>query len=704
MDGNIESADYDDFSLGFTNDETHHISHSNSIDIDDDNLNISFHIPGAFKNNDMQIDDSPPFAIESELYFDSASHHTVQGNDLRRESMFPHNQYFNRQHFLNSLQTGVHSLNQNLTNATTPTPSSNLQFDTPTSTGQFVSYDNHYDNNSIYSAFINDNETSSFSNDHLRNASIDGNTPSLSINPGNPNPLTMGVYPNYDLSPLSTTTSLTPSVNSLQSNQPSFFSAHQYLPRPSVDIVSSHRNSLDTNSLASNPQLKRITSGRYLNFNSISNYIPFMNDKDKDHSRLSDDDKSPMSGGQRSLSSHTPPSLFSGQSQPGPRLPSKHLIKSIFKTNALSPNVASESDPLFESINEEYNTDFLMMSGPPHDGHDTMDPVEPVPFKKVKKSKRNLFTRFKTPVKEENEDIDDSSKSTNNSLTHEEDFDDNLPASMSRTPSSANTVRTNANQVINVNNADDMALNVPHQPDYAALFENVGKRKNKKVSKPSSSLSFTKTKLKAKDQLNWDMDGGTDIKPANLYDSELISLSTSNTSNSQNFLGMEINNEDTVDLEYDHEESSLAIASKRVLSSKLIKRKTTKKEADIKNVKTKVISEEGIEVEVDLKTLDIPDSQLQATSTVNSKSSIRGRKENKEADLTDLSKIYLCNYCSRRFKRQEHLKRHFRSLHTFEKPYDCDICHKKFSRSDNLNQHLKIHKQEEQERLKAQEI
>ena len=77
-----------------------------------------------------------------------------------------------------------------------------------------------------------------------------------------------------------------------------------------------------------------------------------------------------------------------------------------------------------------------------------------------------------------------------------------------------------------------------------------------------------------------------------------------------------------------------------------------------------------------------------------SKYRIRGRKENKEADLVDESKIFVCSYCSRRFKRQEHLKRHFRSLHTQEKPYDCEICHKKFSRSDNLNQHLKIHKLE----------
>lgn len=102
----------------------------------------------------------------------------------------------------------------------------------------------------------------------------------------------------------------------------------------------------------------------------------------------------------------------------------------------------------------------------------------------------------------------------------------------------------------------------------------------------------------------------------------------------------------------------------------------------------------GVEVEIDLTSLDLPpDTQVFPTSIVNSKRRTRGRKENLEADINDLSKIFLCNYCSRRFKRQEHLKRHFRSLHTFEKPYTCNVCNKKFSRSDNLNQHLKIHKQ-----------
>ncbi|PGH27989.1 hypothetical protein AJ80_00244 [Polytolypa hystricis UAMH7299] len=66
----------------------------------------------------------------------------------------------------------------------------------------------------------------------------------------------------------------------------------------------------------------------------------------------------------------------------------------------------------------------------------------------------------------------------------------------------------------------------------------------------------------------------------------------------------------------------------------------------------------------------------------------RGRKQS----LTeDPSKTFVCNLCSRRFRRQEHLKRHYRSLHTQDKPFECADCGKKFSRSDNLAQHARTH-------------
>jgi len=66
----------------------------------------------------------------------------------------------------------------------------------------------------------------------------------------------------------------------------------------------------------------------------------------------------------------------------------------------------------------------------------------------------------------------------------------------------------------------------------------------------------------------------------------------------------------------------------------------------------------------------------------------RGRKQS----LTeDPSKTFVCDLCHRRFRRQEHLKRHYRSLHTHEKPFECHECGKKFSRSDNLAQHARTH-------------
>lgn len=54
-------------------------------------------------------------------------------------------------------------------------------------------------------------------------------------------------------------------------------------------------------------------------------------------------------------------------------------------------------------------------------------------------------------------------------------------------------------------------------------------------------------------------------------------------------------------------------------------------------------------------------------------------------------KVYICDECSREFRRPEHLKRHYRSIHTNEKPFECVYCQKRFSRSDNLAQHERSH-------------
>lgn len=78
-----------------------------------------------------------------------------------------------------------------------------------------------------------------------------------------------------------------------------------------------------------------------------------------------------------------------------------------------------------------------------------------------------------------------------------------------------------------------------------------------------------------------------------------------------------------------------------------------------------------------------------SATTTESGNSRRGRRAT--ASDEDVSKAFVCDECNRRFRRQEHLKRHYRSLHTREKPFECDKCAKRFSRSDNLTQHARTH-------------
>ncbi|KAF2456723.1 hypothetical protein BDY21DRAFT_41621 [Lineolata rhizophorae] len=94
------------------------------------------------------------------------------------------------------------------------------------------------------------------------------------------------------------------------------------------------------------------------------------------------------------------------------------------------------------------------------------------------------------------------------------------------------------------------------------------------------------------------------------------------------------------------------------------------------------------------------DTQSETSEAVSSQSSSESpaqpptqvsRRGRKQSLTEDPSKQFVCNLCNRRFRRQEHLKRHYRSLHTGEKPFECNECGKKFSRSDNLSQHQRTH-------------
>ncbi|RDB24325.1 hypothetical protein Hypma_008446 [Hypsizygus marmoreus] len=73
----------------------------------------------------------------------------------------------------------------------------------------------------------------------------------------------------------------------------------------------------------------------------------------------------------------------------------------------------------------------------------------------------------------------------------------------------------------------------------------------------------------------------------------------------------------------------------------------------------------------------------------------KGRKKSAGTSAKAM-RTYTCDVdgCGKLFARGEHLKRHIRSIHTYEKPHRCPYpgCGKDFSRHDNLGQHMRVHK------------
>lgn len=473
----------------------------------------------------------------------------------------------------------------------------------------------------------------------------------------------------HELTPLTTVESHTPLVSLVHLQQLSFFSAQQHPTRNSIDqsyppfSSSYHRGSLDVYSksrLSIDSQHSSINAnsaapGRYAGF-LLTNYIPFMGDRPQP----------PMASG-------VPDALsFAEQAQPAPG--SRHLIRSIFKNR--NPELFGELDPSqIDAAMEEMAAD---------DAEGGIDGADFEDSAKKRKPKRSLFTRFKSLTEEQAA-----------SELKAEYMGDDLDALVSEPLDTHSLVSVQLSSITQGGVVlDSSSLNASHvpnpsEPDYAALFQNVGKRKNI----VTTSL-FIKNKPRGK---------ATDAAPpaALTHDSD-ISLGPSLNDHEYARIKQEADDAplEGGDAPGPTVSSTLASASKRILG---LKKKGTRAvvedrlsgELGTSSASDTAESLAPTVVKVDLAALDLPpDTQIFPTGVV-SKARTRGRKENKEADMLDVSKIFLCSYCSRRFKRQEHLTRHFRSLHTFEKPYDCQICHKKFSRLDNLNQHLKIHRQED---------
>ncbi|CAK9437240.1 uncharacterized protein LODBEIA_P16180 [Lodderomyces beijingensis] len=786
------------------------------------------------EQDNMEIDESPPFTIESDLYFDQALDnnsvitnnrvHNQDGDSLSRNRLSVFSQNTTHSGLPNSLLKSPMQPNeikaspfdnnsrassyQNIQHASCSNSNSNsaaaaaaaaaaagtgigttntayesmaftngrnLFFDSENQ--QIVGRLRNGSIDSYYAAnVINQHALLQSQQPHQSQQSLVPNSHSHSHSHSHQQLHSNGQFLNQasqqELSPLTTSTSHTQSVSSLHSTQASFFSAQQYIKRNSFDHQSGsqHRPSSEgfgRPSIVENTQSQQSQqrNPRYLSFtNSISNIIPFMGDKNQQRSPPHAQNPAPQSlfkNNNSNNNNNNSNNNNNNHNSNGTQPQSRHLIRSIFKSStpqaAVNEDLQVKTEENVDTNMDEIANQFLHI---PQENSNFANTVtvkeenEPEPefttsTKKVKAPKRSLFTRFKSSKQE------DGKPTVEEKLESQDvEMGDHIEPISNPASSGTPSIMTSGAAVDALENSTS-ETSQSNEPDYAALFENVGKRKpssattgkqkKEKVKakeepsakQSSTSIFFGKQKNKQQQQQQQQQQNQQHqhqqyqqqsvSSGASIVDnaSERISVSSSNASSNVQRLPSNDMEQQNLTPPSTPGNSTLASASKRILGSKIMSKtssssskkaciKSTKKitEEELERKETPIIASldtpvatmisKGVEVQVDLASLDLPpDTKIFPTSIINSKNRTRGRKENKEADLNDESKIYLCNYCSRRFKRHEHLKRHFRSLHTFEKPYDCSICNKKFSRSDNLNQHLKIHKLEEEEEAAA---
>lgn len=612
-------------------------------------------MPGAFNTGDaMDLDQLPPFTVALDMYFD-ANTPTV---------------YDDNSNFMSAQNLAVPESQTNY-NAVSPSMIDGKLRDATYNFQMGPACDQVVEPVEIPYTFSLEFQGIPGSDIHSFASKNDNNAPLAFVgNPDDERKHPLWNHPSVlvtgaDLLPLTTTTLLTPSVLSIHLTQPSFFSAQQFI-RTSIDQPPSlvHRQSIDVyhrgrllidslNSGVNPPQR---------NPRSLLSYFPFMGDRDR---------KSPGS------ISDWPQASQAQQSQQ-----LRHLIRSIFKTSS-EPQQPDEEDTTFDAGFPDELFD-----------EDALTEMDGTPLKKAKRSRRGFLNRFKNRVPEPDAKADhrveaEASKGefAPGDLVKQETHS-SVP---SRESASVQNLVQNSMQGLDPNSLQHINLaNLAHmdaaEPDYGALFHGVGKRrnlvgmKNKKVAvKPEPRDGEVLVKLEpgdgevARDSLAHFQRTSQDYHSGDSKLAQSLQLSQTSLASADGFA-------------QDGSLSTFASASKRILGSRLLKRKAS----------ARVAEPQMDVVEIDLKLLDLPPN-TEILSEINPKNRTRGRKEDKEADMVDQLKIYVCGYCSRRFKRQEHLKRHFRSLHTSEKPYECTICLKKFSRTDNLNQHLKVHKQEEEE-------